>query len=75
MVRRACRKAGLIRPGVSRRPFHLDVTLASRLCCSATENGEVVHAGSGEILITPQGNKGIWKSLSPVRKFWAIFEE
>ena len=32
-------------------------------------------SGPGDILITPKGSKGYWRNLSPVKKFWAIFEE
>jgi uncharacterized cupin superfamily protein len=38
-------------------------------------DGDVVHAGPGDILITPKGSMGHWKNLSPVKKFWAIYEE
>ena len=39
------------------------------------EDGQVVKAGPGDVLITPKGSSGYWRSLSPVKKFWAIFEE
>ena len=39
------------------------------------EDGTVIHAGPGDIMVTPKGSKGYWKNLSPVRKFWAVFEE
>jgi len=39
------------------------------------DDGNVVTAGPGDILITPKGSKGYWKSLKPVKKFWAIYEE
>ena len=32
-------------------------------------------AGPGDILITPQGSKGYWKNLTPVKKVWGIYEE
>jgi len=38
-------------------------------------DGQVVRAGPGDILITPKGSKGHWRNLSPVKKFWAIFED
>jgi len=37
--------------------------------------GVVSVAGPGDILITPKGSMGQWRNLSPVRKFWAIYEE
>ncbi|HOT24479.1 MAG TPA: cupin domain-containing protein [Thermoleophilia bacterium] len=39
------------------------------------DDGEVIVAGPGDILITPKGSKGYWKNLSPVKKVWAIYEE
>ena len=39
------------------------------------DDGEVVVAGPGDILVTPQGCKGYWKNLSPVKKVWGIYEE
>jgi uncharacterized cupin superfamily protein len=38
------------------------------------DDGTVLHAGPGDILDTPKGCSGHWKNLSPVRKFWAIYE-
>ena len=38
-------------------------------------DGHVVRAGPGDILVTPKGSKGYWRNLSPVKKFWAIFED
>lgn|SRR5207249_3444589 len=38
-------------------------------------DGTVHHAGSGDVLITPRGSKAVWKSLSPVKKFWAVYKE
>ena len=39
------------------------------------DDGEVLVAGPGDILITPQGSAGYWKNLSPVKKVWGIYEE
>jgi len=39
------------------------------------DDGEVLVAGPGDILITPQGSKGFWKNLSPVKTVWGIYEE
>ena len=38
------------------------------------DDGTVLHAGPGDVLDTPKGSAGYWKNLSPVRKFWAIYE-
>jgi uncharacterized cupin superfamily protein len=39
------------------------------------EDGQVVKAGPGDVLITPKGSKGYWRNVAPVKKFWAVFEE
>jgi uncharacterized cupin superfamily protein len=39
------------------------------------DDGNLVTAGPGDILITPQGSKGYWKNLSPVKKFWTVYED
>ena len=39
------------------------------------DDGELLIAGPGDILITPQGSKGYWKNLTPVKKVWGIYEE
>jgi uncharacterized cupin superfamily protein len=39
------------------------------------DDDTVLHAGPGDIIDTPKGSGGYWKNLSPVRKFWAIYEE
>ncbi len=39
-----------------------------------TETDGTVHrVGPGDILVTPKGSKAVWRSRSPVRKFWAIY--
>ena len=35
-------------------------------------DGTVCRAEPGDILITPNGTKAVWKALTPVKKFWAI---
>ena len=40
------------------------------------EAGGTVHqAGPGDVLITPKGSKATWRALSPVKKFWAVYQE
>jgi uncharacterized cupin superfamily protein len=39
------------------------------------DDGTVLHAGPGDILDTPKGSSGYWRSLQPVRKLWAIYEK
>ena len=38
------------------------------------DDGTVLRAGPGDVIDTPKGSGGYWKNLSPVRKFWAIYE-
>ena len=38
------------------------------------DDGTVLRAGPGDVIDTPKGSGGHWKNLSPVRKFWAIYE-
>jgi hypothetical protein len=39
------------------------------------DDGTVLRAGPGDVIDTPKGSGGLWKNLSPVRKFWAIHED
>jgi len=38
------------------------------------DDGTVLHACPGDIIDTPKASGGYWRNLSPVRKFWAIYE-
>jgi uncharacterized cupin superfamily protein len=38
------------------------------------DDGTVHRVGPGDLLITPRGTKATWKSLSPVKKVWAIYK-
>jgi uncharacterized cupin superfamily protein len=40
-----------------------------------TEDGLVLRAGAGDVLVTPQGSRGLWRALTPVKKFWAVHHE
>ena len=40
-----------------------------------TEGGAVLHAGPGDVFITPRNSRGHWRSRSPLRKLWAVYEE
>lgn len=39
------------------------------------DDGGILRAGPGDVIDTPRGSGGYWKNLSPVRKFWAIYED
>jgi uncharacterized cupin superfamily protein len=57
------------------RPYH-EVAFIIEGEVEVTDNdGNLVVAGPGDILITPKGSKGYWKNLSPVKKFWAIYDD
>ncbi len=57
------------------RPYHEIAFIIEGEVEVTDDDGNVVTAGPGDILITPKGSKGYWKSLKPVKKFWAIYEE
>jgi len=39
------------------------------------DDGTLLKAGPGDILVTPQGSKGYWKNVGRVKKFWTIYED
>jgi uncharacterized cupin superfamily protein len=39
------------------------------------DDGNLLVAGPGDILITPGGDGGYWKNLSPVMMFRAVYED
>ena len=39
----------------------------------ATEDGSAFLVGPGDVLVTPAGSRGHWRSRSPLRKFWATY--
>ena len=57
------------------RPYHEIAYIIEGRVEITDDDGEVLVAGPGDILITPQGSKGYWKNLSPVKKVWGIYEE
>ena len=40
-----------------------------------TQDGTVHQVGPGDLVIAPQGSRGTWRALTPVRKMWAIYRE
>ena len=70
---------GLWRRDVQRRHFERDYYEIAYIIEGQVEvtddDGEVVVAGPGDLLITPKGSRGYWKNLSPVKKVWGIYEE
>ena len=57
------------------RPYHEIAYIIEGQVEITDDDGEVLIAGPGDILITPQGSMGYWKNLSPVKKVWGIYEE
>jgi len=58
-----------------KRPYHEIAYIIEGQVEVTDDDGELLIAGPGDILITPQGSKGYWKNLSPVKKVWGIYEE
>ena len=57
------------------RPYHEVAFIIEGRVEVTDDDGDVIVAGPGDILVTPKGSKGFWKNLTPVKKFWAIYEE
>jgi hypothetical protein len=57
------------------RPYHEIAYIIEGKVEITDDDGELLIAGPGDILITPQGSKGYWKNISPVKKVWGIYEE
>jgi uncharacterized cupin superfamily protein len=60
------------------RDFHRDYDEVALIISGeadiTTELGRQLHAGPGDVFITPKGSRGHWRSRSPLRKFWAVYE-
>ena len=60
--------------GDTRPPYH-EVSYVLEGQVLVTEPSGTVHdVGPGDTLITPNGSEAVWKSLSPVCKFWVIYK-
>jgi uncharacterized cupin superfamily protein len=57
------------------RPYHEIAYIIEGQVEITDDDGDLVVAGPGDILITPQGSKGHWRNLTPVKKVWGIYEE
>ena len=57
------------------RPYHEIAYIIEGQVEITDDDGELLIAGPGDILITPLGSRGYWKNLSPVKKVWGIYEE
>ncbi|MCP9487852.1 MAG: cupin domain-containing protein [Gaiellaceae bacterium MAG52_C11] len=38
------------------------------------DGGPPLHAGAGDVVVTPAGSSARWESGAPVRKLWAIYD-
>ena len=56
------------------RPFDEVAVILEGEADFTTPDGRTLHAGPRDVVITPKGSRGHWKSLRPVRKFWTIYE-
>jgi uncharacterized cupin superfamily protein len=57
------------------RPYHEVALILEGEVEIELEDGTVMRAGPGDVLDTPKGSSGFWRSLSPVRKLWMIYED
>lgn len=56
-------------------PYHEMAILLEGEVELTLDDGTVLRAGPGDVIVAPRGAKATWRSLSPVRKFWAVYEE
>ncbi len=57
------------------RPYHEVAYIIEGEVEVTDDDGDTHVAGPGDIIITPQGSKGLWRNLTPVKKVWGIYEE
>ncbi|HXF71791.1 MAG TPA: cupin domain-containing protein [Actinomycetota bacterium] len=56
-------------------PYHEIAILLEGEVELTLDDGTVLRAGPGDVIVAPEGAKATWRSLSPVRKFWAVYRE
>ena len=56
-------------------PYHEMAILLEGEVELTLDDGTVLRAGPGDVIVAPKGARATWRSLSPVRKFWAIYRE
>jgi len=57
------------------RPYHEVALILEGEVEIELDDGTVLRAGPGDVLDTPKGSSGFWRSLAPVRKLWSIYED
>ena len=61
--------------GPMESPYHEIAILLEGEVELTLDDGTVLRAGPGDVIVAPRGAKATWRSLSPVRKFWAVYRE
>jgi uncharacterized cupin superfamily protein len=56
------------------RPYDEVMFLLEGVVELTLDDGSVIRAEAGDILVTPKGTRGHWRSLGPTRKVWAVYE-
>lgn len=56
-------------------PYHEMAVLLEGEVELTLDDGTVLRAGPGDVIVAPRGARAIWRSLPPVRKFWAVYRE
>jgi uncharacterized cupin superfamily protein len=57
------------------RPYHEVAIILEGEVEIELDDGVVLRAGPGDIIDTPKGSSGFWRSSAKVRKLWAIYED
>jgi uncharacterized cupin superfamily protein len=58
--------------GALEPPFHEIMCLLEGSVEVVRSDGSTLPVGPGDVLAAPNGSRATWRSLSPVRKFWAV---
>ena len=61
--------------GTFERTYHEVALLIDGEVEIDTDDGRVLSAGPGDVLIAPEGSTGVWRARTPVKKFWAVHHE
>ena len=70
--RRVAARAG---DGTFDREYHEVAYMIEGAVEIETDDGRVLRAGAGDVIVTPEGSSGLWRARTPVRKFWAVHHE
>jgi uncharacterized cupin superfamily protein len=58
--------------GALEPPFHEIMCLLEGSVAVDRRDGSTLSLGPGDVLAAPHGSRATWRSLAPVRKFWAV---